>query len=131
MFGCFKSTKPALGGLLWKIPWKMSNLQKARQRGRLQQVDKVLDNLKLGLHVSRCESKNIPFEKSIVMKKLLKPRVKSLAFLSKPKNFPREEQMSPVDKYTIYSKYSKGYRKGIHKVPKWTRLSNRRNPQFF
>lgn len=27
------------------------------------------------------------------------------------------------DKYTVYSPKSKGYRKGIHKVPKFTRVS--------
>lgn len=30
--------------------------------------------------------------------------------------------MPPRDKYTIYSPHERGYRKGIHKVPKWTRV---------
>lgn len=30
--------------------------------------------------------------------------------------------MPPKDKYTIYSPHERGYRKGIHKVPKWTRV---------
>ena len=30
--------------------------------------------------------------------------------------------MPPRDKYTVFSRHEKGYRKGIHKVPKWTRV---------
>lgn len=30
--------------------------------------------------------------------------------------------MLPRDKYTIFSSKAVGYRKGIHKVPKWTRV---------
>ena len=30
--------------------------------------------------------------------------------------------MSSRDKYTVFSRHAKGYRKGIHKVPKWTRV---------
>ena len=30
--------------------------------------------------------------------------------------------MRPKDKYTTYTPYARGYRKGIHKVPKWTRV---------
>ena len=35
---------------------------------------------------------------------------------------PKEHEMPAKDKYTIFSKTAKGYRKGIHKVPKWTRV---------
>jgi Mitochondrial ribosomal protein L31 len=31
--------------------------------------------------------------------------------------------MPPRDKYTVFNAKSVGYRKGIHKVPKWTRVS--------
>lgn len=30
--------------------------------------------------------------------------------------------MEPRDKYTVYSKWDRGYRKGIHKMPKFTRV---------
>lgn len=30
--------------------------------------------------------------------------------------------MPARDKYTVFSPHAKGYRKGIHKVPKWTRV---------
>ena len=35
---------------------------------------------------------------------------------------PKEHEMPPRDKYTVFSRHAKGYRKGIHKVPKWTRV---------
>ena len=44
---------------------------------------------------------------------------------------PTEQEMLPRDKYTLFSRYSKGYRKGLHKVPKWTRVSQRLNPPGF
>jgi Mitochondrial ribosomal protein L31 len=30
--------------------------------------------------------------------------------------------MPARDKYTIFTPHARGYRKGIHKVPKWTRV---------
>jgi hypothetical protein len=30
--------------------------------------------------------------------------------------------MDPKDKYTVFSPHHRGYRKGIHKIPKWTRV---------
>lgn len=30
--------------------------------------------------------------------------------------------MAPKDKYTVFTRHERGYRKGIHKVPKWTRV---------
>lgn len=35
---------------------------------------------------------------------------------------PKEHEMPPRDKYTVFSAKAVGYRKGIHKVPKWTRV---------
>lgn len=35
---------------------------------------------------------------------------------------PKEHEMPARDKYTIFTPNAKGYRKGIHKVPKWTRV---------
>ena len=35
---------------------------------------------------------------------------------------PKEHEMPPKDKYTVFSSTARGYRKGIHKVPKWTRV---------
>lgn len=44
---------------------------------------------------------------------------------------PREEEMLPKDKYTIFDRKERKYRKGIHKLPKWTRVSQRLNPPGF
>jgi hypothetical protein len=35
---------------------------------------------------------------------------------------PKEHEMPAKDKYTVFSPHARGYRKGIHKVPKWTRV---------
>merc|ERR1711939_729935 len=45
----FNPTSPLLGGLLWKIPWRLSSMQKARQRKRLKLVDKVVDTVSIAL----------------------------------------------------------------------------------
>ena len=47
-----------------------------------------------------------------------------LTFDSKTKalEMPTESEMPPKDKYTVFNRTSRGYRKGIHKVPKFTRV---------
>lgn len=42
-----------------------------------------------------------------------------------------EGEMRPKDKYTMFDRKEKRYRKGIHKLPKWTRVSQRINPPGF
>jgi len=32
--------------------------------------------------------------------------------------------MAPKDKYTVFSRHDRGYRKGIHKMPKFTRVGS-------
>lgn len=44
---------------------------------------------------------------------------------------PAEGEMLPRDKYTMFDRKAKGYRKGVHKLPKWTRVSQRLNPPGF
>lgn len=46
-------------------------------------------------------------------------------------NFPKENEMAAKDKYTVFNKHARGYRKGVHFVPKWTKLSLRHNPENF
>ncbi|EEH11619.1 conserved hypothetical protein [Histoplasma capsulatum var. duboisii H88] len=106
----FKPTSPVMGGLLWKIPWRLSAPQKARQRKRLRAVDKVVDTVSAALERNGMTSKAVTrwFEE-----------------------MPREEEMLPKDKYTIFDRKEKKYRKGIHKLPKWTRVSQRVNPPGF
>lgn len=131
MFGAFRGSQVLQGGLLWKIPWRMSSPQKFRQRQRLRAVDDVVENLTLGLHVQRCQQKGMKYEEAFEQKKKFKPRSAVMRLLNKSNHFPKEFQMSSKDKYTIFDKKSQGYRKGVHKVPKWTKLSLRKNPQFF
>jgi len=42
---------------------------------------------------------------------------------TKALELPKEHEMLPKDKYTVFSPHARGYRKGVHKVPKWTRVS--------
>ena len=45
--------------------------------------------------------------------------------------FPKENEMIARDKYTTFNKNWKDYRKPVHRVPKWTKLSFRENPKYF
>ncbi|KAG8625284.1 hypothetical protein KVT40_007035 [Elsinoe batatas] len=46
-------------------------------------------------------------------------------------DMPSEQEMVARDKYTMFARYERGYRKGVHKLPKWTRVSQRLNPPGF
>ncbi|CZT25175.1 related to ribosomal protein YmL31 precursor [Ramularia collo-cygni] len=46
-------------------------------------------------------------------------------------DMPTEQEMLPKDKYSIFDKKVRGYRKSVHKLPKWTRVSQRLNPPGF
>ncbi|KAK9381738.1 mitochondrial 54S ribosomal protein mL60 [Kockiozyma suomiensis] len=110
MFGPFKPSNVLLGGLLWKIPWRMSPNQKYRQRRRLKAVDQVIATVDEGL-------------KSKGMTSKLLDRLKA--------EVPLESEMLPRDKYTTFSRQEKGYRIGLHRVQKWTRKTIRVNPKGF
>ncbi|EJD43012.1 60s ribosomal protein l31 [Auricularia subglabra TFB-10046 SS5] len=98
-------TAPRLGGLLWKTPWRLSRTRKANQRERLKRVDEVIETVRQsGITCSALE---------------------------KALELPKEHEMLPKDKYTVFNAHSKGYRKGIHKVPKFTRITQRVNPKGF
>ncbi|KAF7322800.1 54S ribosomal protein L31, mitochondrial [Mycena chlorophos] len=105
MFGAFRASPVAQGGLLWKTPWKLSVTRKANVRSRLKKVDAVIEAVRAS-------------------------GVQCLA-LDRALELPKEHEMAPKDKYTVFSATSRGYRKGIHKVPKWTRLTHRTNPKGF
>ncbi|KLO06731.1 mitochondrial ribosomal protein L31 [Schizopora paradoxa] len=105
MFGAFRPTQANLGGLLWKTPWKLSRTRKANQRDRLKKVDDVIETVRAsGVQCSA---------------------------LAEALLLPKEHEMLPRDKYTTFSPHERGYRKGIHKVPKFTRLTLRTNPKGF
>lgn len=44
---------------------------------------------------------------------------------------PKENEMHPRDKYTVFAPKGVNFRKSVHKVPKWTRKSLRVNPRGF
>ncbi|KAI9741141.1 MAG: hypothetical protein M1834_002854 [Cirrosporium novae-zelandiae] len=108
----FRPTSPLLMGNLWKIPWRLSRPQKLRHRRRLRAVDKVVETVSAAL---ARQNKTIE------------------AVERWKKEMPTEEEMRPKDKYSVFARYEKTYRKGIHKVPKWTRIgaSQRVNPPGF
>lgn len=105
MFGAFRPSSTSLGGLLWKTPYRLSPTRKANHRQRLKAVDEV---------IAAVASSGV--------------QTRSLA---RAMALPTEAEMSPTDKYTTFSVRSRGYRKGVHKVPKWTRMTMRENPKGF
>ncbi|KAI0166051.1 mitochondrial 54S ribosomal protein YmL31 [Xylariaceae sp. FL1272] len=107
MFGAFRATSSLSSGLLWKTPWRLSKFQKARHRHRLRAVDSVVATVQQALAKQG-------------------QTMKSLDAWSE--TMPTEVEMLPRDKYTMFDRKEKRYRKGIHKLPKWTRVSQRINP---
>ncbi|PAV23225.1 60s ribosomal l31 [Pyrrhoderma noxium] len=105
MLGAFRPSHVSLSGLLWKTPWKLSVTRKANQRKRLKQVDAVIEAVRAS--GVKCSA----LDKALLL--------------------PKESEMPAKDKYTVFSSWDKGYRKGIHKVPKFTRLTLRTNPKGF
>lgn len=95
MFGLgpFRVTSPLSGGLLWKTPWRLSKFQKRRHRLRLRAVDSVIATVDTALA----------------------RKGETLEALERWKaEMPTEAEMLPKDKYTIFDRKAKRYRKGIH-----------------
>ena len=69
-------------------------MQKARQRKRLRAVDKVVDTVSMALQKNGMAA--------------------AKAVDRWYQEMPREEEMLPKDKYTIFDRKEKKYRKGIH-----------------
>lgn len=78
-----------------KIPWRLSKFQKARQRKRLRAVDSVVATLHSALS----------------------KQGQTLEALERWKTeMPTEQEMLPKDKYTIFDRKEKRYRKAIHSM---------------
>ncbi|GAA5900816.1 hypothetical protein JCM6882_007672 [Rhodosporidiobolus microsporus] len=105
MFGAFRPTFAPNVGLLWKMPWRMSKTRKMRQRLRLKAVDDVVQTVQ----ASGIETRTLTSHLSL----------------------PSESSMPARDKYTLFSRKDVGYRKGIHKSPHYTKVTQRVNPQGF
>lgn len=76
-----------------KIPWRLSKFQKARQRKRLRAVDSVVATVDRALAAKGITTKAVERWKE---------------------EMPTEQEMLPKDKYTIFDRKEKKYRKGIH-----------------
>ncbi|KAG0774301.1 hypothetical protein G6F22_014172 [Rhizopus arrhizus] len=83
----------------------MSATRKANVRKRLKAVDEVI---------------SVVAESGVQCKAL----TEALAL-------PKESEMLPRDKYTVFSRTANGYRKSLHKVPKFTKKTNRTSPPGF
>lgn len=95
MFGPFRITNPLRSGLLWKLPYRLSKFQKRRHRERLRHVDGVIATL----------------DKALAKQGTSLPAVERWKA-----EMPREEEMLPKDKYTMFDRKEKKYRKGIHSM---------------
>ena len=76
-----------------KIPWRLSSPRKYRQRQRLKRVDRIVATLDTALAKKRETTKQIERWKF---------------------EMPTEAEMLPRDKYTMFDRKVRGYRKGIH-----------------
>jgi hypothetical protein len=90
-----------------KIPWRLSKFQKARQRKRLRAVDTLV---------------------SVVDKALSKQGITTKAVERWKAEMPIEQEMLPKDKYTMFDRKEKKYRKGIHS--EYTSISRRATPSL-
>ncbi|EMC93798.1 hypothetical protein BAUCODRAFT_124554 [Baudoinia panamericana UAMH 10762] len=196
MFGAFKPSSSLSGGLLWKIPWRLSPPQKLRHRRRMRRVDNVVATLDTALkrqdastsarsqHANSATSSDPPpsqiptnstshsaatptdLSSTAEGRRLLDAsthstqdslrhgrgprqgelvpgstrtrlgdqarRESTIKLIERWKaEMPTEQEMLPRDKYTMFDRKVKGYRKGVHKLPKWTRVSQRLNPPGF
>jgi len=91
----------------------MSKSRKANQRKRLKLVDSVIETVRAS--GVKCNA---------LVSALLARHIANLLGCTQDKAIllPKEYEMLPKDKYTVFSRTSRGYRKGIHKVPKFTRV---------
>lgn len=105
------------GGYVWKFTSRLTTTQKYKLRSRMKQVDENIKNIYQGLIAME--------NKSMVEPTGLK-KIDYLQF-----EFPKENEMTTRDKYTTFNRHSKNYRKPVHRVPKWTKLSFRENPKYF
>jgi hypothetical protein len=84
---------PAADAARRKVPWRMSAPQKYRHRKRLQRIDRLVD----------------------CVDNALKKQGMTVAAVEQWKaEMPTEAEMEPRDKYTIFSRNAKNYRKGGH-----------------
>jgi hypothetical protein len=97
-----------------KSPWKLSPTRKANQRKRLKQVDAVIETVRQsGVECGALVGSLHDDEKLSDWNGIQATALE----------LPTEAQMPAKDKYSVFSRHHTGYRKGVHKVPKFTRVS--------
>ncbi|KAJ3103006.1 hypothetical protein HDU97_010444 [Phlyctochytrium planicorne] len=101
MLGAFRSTLAALGGLVWKRRFRLTQTQKARHRLRLRAVDNVIDTI----IASKVEFEGLNLSRAM----------------------PRADEMTAPQKYWVHSKRYRNEIKPAHWVPKWTKTPFLRN----
>ena len=117
-----------------KSPWRLSPTRKAGHRARLKAVDSVI----AAVAESGVQTRSLEVAKALPKEHEMSPKGN---LTQPPRLFVTEipdqdmgtvlwagevdDADRPLDKYTVFSKKHKGYRKGIHKVPKWTRVGRR------
>ncbi|CAI5756700.1 unnamed protein product [Candida verbasci] len=98
----------SLGGYVWKFNPRITETQKQSMRKRMKTIDSNIENITMAL--SNSNHSKIQFWKN---------------------EYPKSSEMDSRDKYTTFNPHYKDYRKPVHRVPKWTKLSFRSNPKHF
>ncbi|PVV05078.1 hypothetical protein BB560_000409 [Smittium megazygosporum] len=94
--GAFRGSFASFSGRAWNFPAKLTKTRKANVRKRLAAADDVLQKL---------VDSGVDFK-----------------WLRNARKLPTEKEMDPRDKYTTFSRKTKDHRKGIHRVPKFTKV---------
>jgi hypothetical protein len=116
-----------------KRPWRLSPPQKARQRARLRHVDNVVAILDRALTKNGAQAQAVnAIEGSKSQQKKTKETGVATgqgtikAIEQWKHTMPSEEEMLPKDKYTIFDRKERKYRKGIHsELTPWSSFSDR------
>jgi hypothetical protein len=99
----------------------MSPTRKANQRKRMRAVDSVIDAIRQS--GVQCKALVSPIRSSakawLAVSDVFFP---SLPFQDRALLLPTEAEMLPKDKYTTFNPTSAGYRKSVHRVPKFTKV---------
>ncbi|KAJ3372480.1 hypothetical protein GGF31_001921 [Allomyces arbusculus] len=93
--GAFRSTAVQMGGRLNKVPWRLPATRKENARKRLRAVDEVVLTLR---------------DSGVQLKALDEALAR-----------PLETEMNARNKYWVFARNHPGLKKGIHKVPKFTK----------
>lgn len=111
MVRCCRNSSPTRLMYRRKVPWRLSAPRKMRQRKRLRAVDDVITAvMESGVKFRKLdEALQLPTEEEML------PKGVSITV-------PIAHVLTWPDKYTVFSIKGRGYRKGIHKIPKWTRV---------